>query len=52
MDEALQNADNLTDLKLRFKLASTRHSNEAPAPDDNGGFELDKAAEAAAPALN
>ena len=39
--EALQNADNVTDLKLKFKLEASKRSSEV-SEDDSGSFELDK----------
>ena len=41
MEEALQNADNVTDLKLRFKLEYSKRGTGA-ATEDSSVFELDK----------
>jgi twitching motility protein PilU len=42
MDEALQNADNVTDLKLRFKLEGSKKSSQEACEEESGGFELDR----------
>ena len=47
MDEALQNADNITDLKLRFKLEGSRKAAEAAAQSGKECFELDQEPEPA-----